>query len=532
MSEAYDELNKRWKSTCRILLGDEAGGLSDYAEWLYEKNGPRMAAKSSVSGKEVIFADQKYSPAAPKISFDEADLDKKYPPLSINEIKDIDSIIQAVSDRIIYSGNMILGNSKFVEKSTTITECFYVYHCERVAFSKYFAYTSRGGYSEHAFGCYGAGPVHFAVKCGEVWNVNRALCISNASFSSDIYLSHGLVNCYDCIFCFNLKNRRNAIGNLQLEKGKYSSLKQKLLAEIRAKLMKDKRLPFIFELAKGVKPDYSEMRRVFASAPKFSYEKTDKSRIEKAFSETTAVVLGKPLSSVDRYAAWMASKSSIRNANGKSCVSGHQLILPDYAWIIDYPQERLLEQKEADFAGERLALSEAEAESLSLENAPPRLSKIAYFCPQWLVGKLKNNIDSPLNIDSTDCCGGILYLLTKFSAFCFSPRSCEYVFGCREPRESSFCINSHYSTRCTRCFEIDSCNSCSGCYFCHNCENVHDSMFCFNTKNKRYAIGNVEVGREKFLEAKKILLDWAVKKLESKGALALDIYNLADFAKA
>lgn len=529
MSEAYNELNKRWKSTCRILLGGEVGELSDYAKWLYEKNGPRLLHKSEISGKEVVLSSDVYSKNASYISFDEADLGKKYPPLSINEIKDIDSLISAVADRIIYSGNIILGNSRFVEQSSTITEGVCIHHTERNAFSKYVAYSTRGGYSDHVFGCYGFGPAHFSIKCGGVWDVTRGFCISKSDFSTDIYFSHGLTNCYDCIFCFNVRNKRNAIGNLVLPREKYSQLKLKLVSEMREKLMKEKRLPFLFELIAKEKPDYGELTRVFSSAPDFPQEKTDKTKIEKAFSETSRVVLGKSLSPIDKYSKWMAAKSSIRTEPAASCASGTHLILPDYAWFIDYPKDRLLEQKEADFAGEKLALSLESAESLTLQNAASKLSSIAYFCPQWLTGKLKNNIDSPLSIDAVDCYGGILNMLSKHSAFCYSSRNSEKIFGCREGREDSFCINSHFSTRCTRCFEIDHCSSCSGIYFCHNCENVHDSMFCFNVKNKKYAIGNVEIGREKFLEAKKILLDYVGKELGAKGELALDIYNLADF---
>ncbi|MFH0817141.1 MAG: hypothetical protein V1909_00730, partial [Candidatus Micrarchaeota archaeon] len=142
-SQAYAELNKHWKSVCSALLGDEVGELSDYSKWLYEGNGPRSMGKTA-SGRDVVFADQKYPASAPKLSLDEVDFDKKYAPLDINEIKDIDSIFGAISDRVAYTGNIALGNSKFVDDSTTITECFYVYHSERVAFSKYVAYCSRG----------------------------------------------------------------------------------------------------------------------------------------------------------------------------------------------------------------------------------------------------------------------------------------------------------------------------------------------------------------------------------------------------
>ena len=51
-------------------------------------------------------------------------------------------------------------------------------------------------------------------------------------------------------------------------------------------------------------------------------------------------------------------------------------------------------------------------------------------------------------------------------------------------------------------------------------------MFCFNTKNKRYAIGNAEVGKESFLKAKSALLAWLLSQLEKKGSVELDIYNL------
>ncbi len=527
--QVYDTLNKRWKSVCSALLGDEIGELSDYSEWLYWGNGPRNAGKTA-SGREIVFADQNYSVSAPKLSFDEVDFDKRYEPLGINEIKDIDSIFEAISDRVAYTGNIVLGNSRFVDNSTTITECFYVYHSERVAFSKYVAYSSRGGYSEDIFGCYGFGPVQFAIKSGAAWDVKRAFCVSKAEFSSDIFFSHGLMGCQDCLFCFNLKNVRHAIGNRILEPKKHLELKKKLISEMQEKLLKDKKLPLIFEIASREKPDYAELKKVFTTAPKEKVETLDKGKIEKAFSETTNVVLGKALSPIDKYGGWLASKSSIRLEDARSCLSGKPLILPNYAWFLNYPRDRLLTQEEADFSGGKLQLAEAELDSISLENASSMISKIAYFSPFWLTGTNRNNIDSPMNIDSADCYRGILYLLTKCSGFCFSPRSCDYSFGCREGRHNSFCINSHYSTKVTRCFEIDSCSNCTGCYFCHNCENVHDSMFCFNVKNKRYAIGNIEVGRGKFTEAKKLLLDWISKELEKKNGLDLDVYNLLEKA--
>jgi hypothetical protein len=51
-------------------------------------------------------------------------------------------------------------------------------------------------------------------------------------------------------------------------------------------------------------------------------------------------------------------------------------------------------------------------------------------------------------------------------------------------------------------------------------------MFCFNVKNMRYAIGNVEVGREKYLEMKKMVLWEIAKRIQEKHDLPFDIYSL------
>lgn len=515
-------LNKHWKSTCKILLGQEIGELSEYADWLYFGNGPRLTKKSSTSGKDVVYSSDKYPKNAKWIAHDE--ISSKYEPLDINDIKDIDSIIEAVRERIAYSGNIILGNSKFVGDSTTITDCFYVKHSERVAFSKNIAYSSRGGYSENIFGCFGFGPVSFSVKSYGITESTRIFMTSKADFSSDVYYSHGLSNCMECLFSFNLRSKRYAIGNFSLAKDKYSELKKKLLKEMTEKLMKNKKLPSIAELVKQSKEEEGgiELVRLVTEIAKTE----DKQRIEDAFAQTTNVLFGTPLSGIDKYADWMKRGSSVLLKSAKSCLSKEQIILPDYAGFIDYPPERLLTQNEAYRVGEKLALEETEVSKLSIENASAILGKIAYFCPFWLAGKLENNIDSPLNIDSVDCYAGILYIRSKLCAFSFSPRSCEYCFGSREGRHVSFSINSHFSTRISRCFEIDHCSDCSDCYFCHNCENVRDSMFCFNAKNLKNAIGNTPISREKYQQTKTDLKNWIVEKLEQKKEVDLDVFSL------
>jgi len=73
---------------------------------------------------------------------------------------------------------------------------------------------------------------------------------------------------------------------------------------------------------------------------------------------------------------------------------------------------------------------------------------------------------------------------------------------------------------------MDNCRDSSDCLFCHNVENCGNCLFCFNVKAKHYAIGNVEVGKEKYEEIKKMVLEEISKKLEKEKNLDLDIYSL------
>ncbi|VVB56655.1 Uncharacterised protein [uncultured archaeon] len=528
MSKPSAELEEAWRSTCRTVLGGEVGGLYEFENWLLEDHGPRMVRPSCLSGKDVVSVYSNYPKAVRMASYDELDLNAQYGPLSINEIKDIDSLAEAVSERAIYCGNIVLGNSKFVQDSTVITDCFHTHHCERVAFSKFAAYCSRGGYSDYLFGCHGMGPVHYCIRTSATWDCMRSLMLSKSEFSSDCYYSHGLTGCQECLFSFHLKNQRRRIGNLALPKDQYLQIKAKLLEEMRTELSEKKRLPSLVEMTANRKPDHSKLKAVMALPEwgKWKAEAEDQSKIEEAFGQTSQVLLGKRMGPVGAYAKLLGSNSAVHMEKAKSCASGEELWRVDYSNFMSFPPERLLTQPQADFFGEHAALGEEEVKGLSLRTAPALIGPLAYFCHTWRTGKLSNDIEAPLAIDSSDCYHGVLFMLSKSCAYCLMPRSCEFLFGCREARESSFGINCHFSTKVSRCFELDNCNNCSDCFFCHNIENCQECMFCFNIKAKRYAIGNVEYPREQYLRVKKMVLAELASRLEKDKVLPWSIYSL------
>ena len=102
----------------------------------------------------------------------------------------------------------------------------------------------------------------------------------------------------------------------------------------------------------------------------------------------------------------------------------------------------------------------------------------------------------------------------------------DHCFGCAALLSSEFCINCANSVKLSRCLEVDFSRSSSDCYFCHNVENCTDCLFSFNAKNLRYAIGNCEVGREKYLKVKKLLLEWMSAQLGKKRTLPFRITNI------
>ncbi|MFA5930161.1 MAG: hypothetical protein WC861_04730 [Candidatus Micrarchaeia archaeon] len=527
-SAVYNEVNRKWKATCRVLLGGEVGELDDFADWLYDYNGPRRVEKSIKSGKPVVSYDGRYSKGARWLSLDEVDFSAKPAALGINGIKDIDSILQGISEQVVYAGNINLGNSTGIEDSTTVMDSHFICHSESAWEAKYVAYTSHV-IGECIFGGH-CSSGNFLIRCNN-FLCDRCFEIAKCDLCSGIYYSHGLSACHDCMFSFSLRAKRNCIGNLQLSKEKYAELKQTLVSEIREKLKTKHKLPHLIDLFKGEKPDYAPMQNALAKWRRAAPPKTSKDAIENAFTKTCELIFGVPYQEIDKYAAWL-KRNTRRFEECKSCASGLPLPNPDYADFLRFPRDRLLSFDEAEEAAQRLALGESEVESLCLQNAGKALSRLAYFSPEWKTGNNANNIDCPLEIDCTDCYRCIINIGSKRCAYGWWPRNSEHLFGFNRVRQSAFCINTFDSEKIQRCFEVSEARGSSDCYYCHNIENCTDCLFCFNAKNLKCAVGNIQLPREKYLEIKKRVLAQLNEEIARTDSIELSIFNLPDSTKA
>lgn len=518
--ELYRELDKRWRVTCKSIFGEEVGELSEFEEWLASKKRPLFFAKSSVSGKNVSFIISHEPKNANAISLNEVDLHKKFDPLNINEIKDIDSVIQALGDRVCYTGDIHLGNSRFIEKSTDIVESYYCYDTAQASYSKYIAHCYNLEDSEALFGSINNGGIKYSIAVNTSTNLTRCFEVSMSYASSESLYGHKLFGCTNCLFCFNQHNLRNAVGNLPLSQEKYGEIKAKLVGELTEMLRKNKKLPSLIAIIKGNEPDLSAIKIM----PRSAETPTSMDTVEKTFEITSQVLLGKKLKGVEKYENWL-KKSTKELEYVKSAVSNDKVLITDHAYNAQLPRDRLVTEREAEELG-KLRIDAKELDGITIENAGKRITAVAFFCPEENIGMSANNIKSGINVDSSNFFHNVLSVYSKNGAYNYYAYGSESIFGCNAVRKTQFSMKCYSSAKLTRCLELDSSRDCSDAYFCHNCENVQDALFCFNQKSRRNMIGNTEIEKTKYGELKKKLVGEMADEIEKIGGLDYGILGL------
>lgn len=247
--------------------------------------------------------------------------------------------------------------------------------------------------------------------------------------------------------------------------------------------------------------------------------------LEKAFASTTSVLLGKPLAGLSGYAPWLLKHIKGRVIERKSVVSGK----PVYVCSVDFFSglgDNVVTEEESIEVGKERKLEESRLDCLSVENAAKLLSGISTTTPEAAIYKNVGTKECTCYGPSHYCFQSTFCWFAKLNAYGYWTKKSESVFGCANIMGCKFCIDCYGSTKLSRCFEVTDSNSCNDCYFCHNVENMSECMFCFNTKAKRYAIANVEIGREKYMRIKKRVLAQIHSELEETKELKYDIYSL------
>ncbi len=248
-------------------------------------------------------------------------------------------------------------------------------------------------------------------------------------------------------------------------------------------------------------------------------------QIEEAFQKTTEVVLGKKLEGIENYEHWLT-----RHVNGtvrkiKSAMSDKTVYSPSLEFFKRMERNIVTLDESLELGNQSLSLQEVN--SFALKNANAVLSQIKTTTPEIIYGKNIGSEECACYGPTKYCYKSTFCWFSDYIAYSFWPRDSEYLFGCSNVAGGSkYSLKCYSSTKLVRCFEVNDSNSCSDCYFCHNCENLRECMFCFNTKGKRYAIGNVEVGREAYMKVKKLVLAEITKELSETKGFRHDIYSI------
>ena len=249
------------------------------------------------------------------------------------------------------------------------------------------------------------------------------------------------------------------------------------------------------------------------------------SEFEKIFQTMTSIILGKKLTGYLDYENWL-SKNVSNIDTVKSAISNEPIYIPQQFEFYQDVKPKIVTIDEAYEKLGKKQLSDSELEKLTLKNASKTLKNISMTTMDTQYGKNVKVISSSLYYESHVGLKSTGMVYSKYSLFSFWPRQSDYTMGCYYLFSSKFCVRCFNSENLNRCFEVSDSANCSDCYFCYNCENLNDCMFCFNVKSKRYAIANVEVGKEKYLEIKKMFLEELGKKLEKEKKLDLSIFNI------
>jgi len=182
--DGIPELEKAWKSTTKVLFGEEIFNLMNYIDYLKRYTDQVENRKSAITGKDVTISSNRIPKDARVIAHDEAGYYSKMiesVPFNINEIKDIDSILAATREKVFYTGNVLLGNSIGSQRCHRCVNLSYSYGCQDVRDGKYVAFTTSIRNPEYSFGCCFGGDIKFCIKILDPYNVTRSVELFHAN---------------------------------------------------------------------------------------------------------------------------------------------------------------------------------------------------------------------------------------------------------------------------------------------------------------------------------------------------------------
>ena len=249
--------------------------------------------------------------------------------------------------------------------------------------------------------------------------------------------------------------------------------------------------------------------------------------MDSAFRRTCRLVLGAETGSL-REAQRFLAKGLAHLAECRT-LFGNRIYLPSEPLFgfERIPRDRLANEEEAEALS---GVSVRAGDCASLDSLLRALPGVAFYRACLFGGNYGNNIETAIGWNSTDSYQVFDTTNCRFDAHCTMALDSNYCFGCYRVVHCDFCLRCHNCTKLSGCLEMDACSYCRNSMFCHNCENLEFCMFCSNAKNLKYAIANFEVGREKYMELRDMVLREITRAISEGGNLPIGIYDLCVLA--
>ncbi|VVB98054.1 Uncharacterised protein [uncultured archaeon] len=244
------ELEKEFTETANMLLGARLRGLEDYGPWLGENVPLPYPGRSALSGKEVW--------VPPPLNFLGREFAKSRI-ISMDEIgqanvspfrpEDLEGApVRKILEKIVrpiayYCGDWRYGSYENLEKASGAGAGVNVFYSEDVYHDvKNIAYSNYVLYCESMFGCHVATYSKFCIHAYNSFRVTRCFEVDGCSDSSDLLFCHNSEALQNCMFCFNAKSLRYAVGNVEVGRAEYMRIRGMLLNYIGKELENGKGL--------------------------------------------------------------------------------------------------------------------------------------------------------------------------------------------------------------------------------------------------------------------------------------------------
>ena len=244
--------------------------------------------------------------------------------------------------------------------------------------------------------------------------------------------------------------------------------------------------------------------------------------INKAWKGTTAVLFGSDIGELNEFEPYL--RGAAIGQTVESCFSKKKL------WVVSEQYDR--NARFFDYNHEQAGLAQISARPFDMnaikdiDSLVGTLKERFVYSGNKTLGNSRNVEHSDAVVDGNCILNSSIIVRSEYVAYSYLLRENRHTFGSTSSGQSSHIVRCFYNNSLNRCFECSTSVGCSDCQFSYNIMNCTDCMFTFNLRAKRYMVGNVQLGKEEYLELKAKLVGEIADELKKKKRLDYSIIDI------